>query len=67
MFHIVEDPSPPLPPDCSDALKDFFSQCFQKDPAKRPSAGELFVHPWLKDIWVELKVGVSQLYRHESH
>ncbi|KAF8316810.1 kinase-like protein [Clavulina sp. PMI_390] len=55
MFRIVDDASPPLPVNCSDALKDFFSQCFNKDPSKRPSAEELFEHPWLKDTWVELK------------
>jgi len=67
MFHIVEDPSPPLPSECSDALKDFFSQCFQKDPTKRPSAEELFEHPWLKDTWVELKVGVDALLYYVPH
>lgn len=56
MFRIVDDAAPPLPDNCSEALQDFFAQCFNKDPAKRPSAEELFEHPWLKDTWVELKV-----------
>ncbi|KAF9511361.1 hypothetical protein BS47DRAFT_1299038 [Hydnum rufescens UP504] len=55
MFHIVEDRSPPLPPGCSPALKDFFSLCFSKDPTKRPSADLLFEHPWLKNNWGEHK------------
>jgi serine/threonine protein kinase len=59
MFHIVEDPSPPLPPGCSPALKDFFSLCFSKDPTKRPSAELLFEHPWLKNKWGEHKVRMT--------
>lgn len=62
MYRIVEDASPPLPPNCSEALKDFFAQCFNKDPTKRPSAEELFEHPWLKDTWVELKVGSGRCF-----
>ena len=56
MFRIVEDAGPPLPDNLSERLRDFFDQCFNKDPTKRPSAEELFEHPWLKDTWVELKV-----------
>jgi len=51
MFHIVEDESPPIPEDCSDSLKDFLRQCFQKDPAARPRAEVLFEHQWLKRNW----------------
>lgn len=51
MFHIVEDSMPPIPEDCSESLKDFLRQCFEKDPSKRPSAEVLCEHEWLKNNW----------------
>nr|VWO96980.1 STE/STE11/CDC15 protein kinase [Ganoderma boninense] len=48
MFRIVEDPSPPLPEECSESLQDFLRMCFNKDPTKRPSAEQLCDHEWLK-------------------
>jgi len=51
MFRIVEDEVPPIPEGCSQLLRDFLIQCFNKDPAKRPSAELLCEHPWLKRNW----------------
>lgn len=51
MFRIVEDDCPPIPEKCSDELRDFLVQCFNKDPALRPSAEMLFEHEWLKQTW----------------
>ncbi|KAI0060757.1 hypothetical protein BV25DRAFT_1806793 [Artomyces pyxidatus] len=51
MFRIVEDEMPPLPEGCSEPLIDFLKQCFNKDPALRPSAELLFEHEWLKKHW----------------
>ncbi|KAJ7224296.1 STE/STE11/cdc15 protein kinase [Mycena pura] len=51
MFRIVEDDRPPLPEGCSPLLEDFLKQCFDKDPAKRPSAELLCEHEWLKKNW----------------
>ncbi|KAF5387299.1 hypothetical protein D9757_005754 [Collybiopsis confluens] len=51
MFRIVEDDRPPIPPGFSPLLEDFLRQCFQKDPAKRPSAEILCEHQWLKQNW----------------
>ncbi|KAF8630155.1 hypothetical protein AX15_003105 [Amanita polypyramis BW_CC] len=51
MFHIVEDKMPPIPEECSDLACDFLTQCFNKDPTKRPSAETLFEHQWLKRTW----------------
>ncbi|KAJ6591534.1 Pkinase-domain-containing protein [Mycena vulgaris] len=51
MFRIVEDDMPPLPEACSPLLEDFLTQCFNKDPTKRPSADLLCEHPWLKKNW----------------
>ncbi|KAJ7285231.1 kinase-like domain-containing protein [Mycena rebaudengoi] len=51
MFRIVEDDMPPLPEGCTPLLEDFLSQCFNKDPTKRPSAVMLCEHPWLKKNW----------------
>ncbi|KAI8974517.1 Pkinase-domain-containing protein [Trametes punicea] len=48
MFRIVEDERPPLPEECSESLQDFLKWCFNKDPAKRPSAEQLCEHEWLK-------------------
>jgi serine/threonine protein kinase len=52
MFRIVEDDMPPFPEGCSELLKDFLCQCFNKDPSKRPSAEALCEHEWLKFTWV---------------
>lgn len=51
MFRIVEDDSPPIPEHFSEPLVAFLKECFHKDPAKRPSAEELFEHEWLKNHW----------------
>ncbi|KIK61777.1 hypothetical protein GYMLUDRAFT_42823 [Collybiopsis luxurians FD-317 M1] len=51
MFRIVEDDMPPIPPEASPLLEDFLKQCFQKDPAKRPTAELLCEHQWLKQNW----------------
>ncbi|KAF5383862.1 hypothetical protein D9615_003632 [Tricholomella constricta] len=51
MFRIVEDERPPLPESCSPFLQDFLTQCFNKDPKKRPGAELLCEHPWLKQNW----------------
>jgi serine/threonine protein kinase len=29
-------------------MKDFLLKCFERDPAKRPSAAALLEHPWVK-------------------
>ncbi|KAJ7612495.1 Pkinase-domain-containing protein [Mycena polygramma] len=55
MFRIVEDDMPPLPEGCSHLLEDFLTQCFNKDPTKRPSAEFLCEHQWLKKNWGEHK------------
>ena len=49
MFAIVDDKRPPLPERISPDLRDFLKQCFQKDPAKRPSARRALAHAWLRD------------------
>ncbi|TFK53421.1 hypothetical protein OE88DRAFT_1655548 [Heliocybe sulcata] len=55
MFRIVEDDMPPLPEGCSDLLRDFLIQCFNKDPTMRPSAEMLCEHEWLKKNWIGAK------------
>ena len=56
MFRIVEDPMPPLPENCDAQLEHFLKQCFNKNPALRPSAEQLCEHPWLKTNWSAFKV-----------
>jgi serine/threonine protein kinase len=38
---------PNIPKDISIEAKDFLYKCFEKDPAKRPSAAELLKHPFI--------------------
>ncbi|KAH3723382.1 MAP3K epsilon protein kinase 1 [Pelomyxa schiedti] len=49
MYHIVQDPHPPFPPDISVDLCDFLFQCFHKEQTNRPKASALKAHNWLKD------------------
>eukprot|EP00727_Mastigamoeba_balamuthi_P013352 m51a1_g864 putative protein serine threonine kinase (549) ;mRNA; f:811292-813592 len=46
MFHIVQDPHPPLPDKISPELNDLLTRCFNKDPSRRPSAELMRNHPW---------------------
>lgn len=46
---------PPIPDEYSDELKDFLTQCFQREPADRPTAETLCEHAWLKKHWGEHK------------
>ncbi|KAJ2236356.1 Protein kinase of the Mitotic Exit Network, partial [Coemansia sp. RSA 455] len=46
LYRIVEDDHPPIPEGISEELKDFLLQCFQKEPANRPTAAELMSHSW---------------------
>eukprot|EP00027_Filamoeba_sp_ATCC50430_P004707 CAMPEP_0168563694 /NCGR_PEP_ID=MMETSP0413-20121227/12816_1 /TAXON_ID=136452 /ORGANISM="Filamoeba nolandi, Strain NC-AS-23-1" /LENGTH=714 /DNA_ID=CAMNT_0008595251 /DNA_START=275 /DNA_END=2416 /DNA_ORIENTATION=- len=47
MFHIAQDPHPPIPDGVSKELEDFLIKCFVRDPKFRPTAKELASHPWI--------------------
>ncbi|KAF6259636.1 kinase-like domain-containing protein [Scenedesmus sp. NREL 46B-D3] len=47
LFLIPRDPPPALEGPFSDAFKGFVATCLQKDPALRPSAEQLFEHPFI--------------------
>lgn len=47
LFRIVEDNSPPLPPNISAVLRDFLVQCFQKEPLLRVDAHTLLKHDFI--------------------
>lgn len=47
LFRIVNDDHPPLPEGASPVVRDFLTQCFQKDPNLRVSARKLLKHPWI--------------------
>ncbi|ORX34212.1 kinase-like domain-containing protein, partial [Kockovaella imperatae] len=64
LFRIVEDDFPPLPSDISDNLRDFLQLCFIKDPSARPSATQLFLHPWV--MRPDLVVSLTRLIRGTS-
>ncbi|KDN40353.1 hypothetical protein K437DRAFT_270014 [Tilletiaria anomala UBC 951] len=51
MFRIVVDDCPPIPEVASEELKDLLRQCFKKEPTERPTAEQLFGHPWLDQVW----------------
>jgi serine/threonine protein kinase len=46
-WSIINNDHPPLPERITNNLKDFLLKCFNKDPAKRPSAKELMKHTWI--------------------
>ncbi|KAI8823744.1 uncharacterized protein EV422DRAFT_618547 [Fimicolochytrium jonesii] len=45
LFRVVHDEYPPLPENCSQLLRHFLLECFQKDPNLRISAVRLLKHP----------------------
>ena len=45
-----------LPQNISPDLADFLSLCFRKNPADRPSAGDLLDHNWLNQMSNESKI-----------
>jgi len=47
IFHMVQDPHPPLPTGISEDLQQFLLRCFVKDVRERATAPELLLHPWL--------------------
>jgi len=65
MFRITED-EPPIPETVSPLLDDFLRQCFQRDPAKRPDAGTLCEHEWLKENRVLQKVCFPRTHSRED-
>ncbi|KAJ9123170.1 hypothetical protein QFC22_001363 [Naganishia vaughanmartiniae] len=61
MYRIVDDGGPPIPEYCSADLKNFLDQCFHKEPARRPSAEDLFEH-----VWVKSRVSLDPKLRHQD-
>ncbi|RDX96686.1 Mitogen-activated protein kinase kinase kinase 5, partial [Mucuna pruriens] len=49
MFKVLQE-SPPIPETLSSVGKDFLQQCFQRDPADRPSAVTLLKHAFVKNL-----------------
>ncbi|GAA6014456.1 hypothetical protein JCM11491_007060 [Sporobolomyces phaffii] len=47
LFRIVNDDCPPLPEGASAVVRDFLTQCFQKDGNLRIGARKLLRHPWM--------------------
>ncbi|KAJ1419778.1 Protein kinase domain [Sesbania bispinosa] len=49
MFKVLQQ-SPPIPETLSSVGKDFLQQCFQRDPADRPSAEMLLKHAFVQNL-----------------
>ncbi|XP_020238243.1 mitogen-activated protein kinase kinase kinase 5 isoform X2 [Cajanus cajan] len=49
MFKVLQN-SPPIPETLSSVGKDFLQQCFQRDPADRPSAATLLKHAFVQNL-----------------
>lgn len=47
MWKMASEDHPPLPDDISTELEDFLLGCFERTPAKRPTASALLDHPWI--------------------
>lgn len=52
MYNIAQGNPPPLPTSeqLSDEGIDFLKRCFERDPARRATAAELLMHPWIAEI-----------------
>ncbi|KAJ5071692.1 mtk1/mekk4 [Anaeramoeba ignava] len=64
LYRIVQDDMPPLPDGISPELKDFLTQCFQKDPFLRVSATRLLEHDWIQSAVNENYQSEKQKKRH---
>lgn len=66
MFHIgiaTQHPPLPEPNQMSELGIDFIAQCLTLDPAERPTAAELFHHPWLsQSLEQPVRCSRSSLY-----
>lgn len=49
MFKVLHK-TPPIPETLSSEGKDFLQQCFQRNPADRPSAAKLLEHPFVQNM-----------------
>eukprot|EP00928_Gymnodinium_smaydae_P007328 TRINITY_DN12649_c0_g3_i1.p1 TRINITY_DN12649_c0_g3~~TRINITY_DN12649_c0_g3_i1.p1 ORF type:complete len:1263 (-),score=243.51 TRINITY_DN12649_c0_g3_i1:178-3891(-) len=47
LYRIVSDPHPPVPEGVAQPLEQFLLLCFEKNPARRPSARELLGDNWI--------------------
>jgi serine/threonine protein kinase len=48
LYKVVKEERPPFPDSITPECESFLELCFQKDPAKRPSAAALLQHPWIQ-------------------
>ncbi|KAG4962433.1 hypothetical protein JHK84_039529 [Glycine max] len=61
MFKVLQE-SPPIPETLSSVGKDFLQQCFQRDPADRPSAATLLKHAFVQNLHDQHVLVHSQSY-----
>lgn len=50
LYKMVQQEHPPFPEGISPELTDFLVECFQRDPSKRATAGQLLQHAWLQNF-----------------
>lgn len=50
LYSLGKYKSPPIPEDAPELAKDFLNQCFIIDPEARPTAADLLVHPFVRQV-----------------
>lgn len=68
VFQIIENDTPPYPPNISDDLREFLNCCFRKEPSQRSSIKQLLQHKWIQSNQKPTRPadGTNEFARQES-
>lgn len=68
LFRIGRGEPPPIPDSLSKEARDFILKCLQVNPSKRPTAHQLFDHPFVRTRFLpplsSASPRVSNIFRH---